>query len=48
MVPCVKQVTDMITFIVYFERVNSWKWVILLCFDFTSVSYMLYQLLMNE
>lgn len=34
--PCVKQVVDVVAFIVYGEKLNSCKWVILVCFNFVN------------
>lgn len=36
LVPCVEQVVDMVAFIVYGEKLNSSKWVILVCFNFVN------------
>lgn len=34
--PCVKQVVDVVAFIVYGEKLNSCKWVISVCFNFVN------------
>lgn len=36
LVPYVEQVVDVVAFIVYGEKLNSCKWVILVCFTFVN------------